>query len=115
VSEPTLLVAAFAGLASLLSLCMLPVIPAFLAQLAGTSLDASDLRRRDVILSTARAPFLLVGLFPSHAFSFLRKHRRAASRIHAAFGGVLIGLGVLVFTDKLSLLANFQLLNEVLL
>jgi cytochrome c-type biogenesis protein len=61
------------------------------------------------------APFLLVGLFPSQAFSFLRKHRRAASRVHVAFGGVLIGLGVLVFTDKLSLLANFQLLNEVLL
>jgi len=209
---------------------MLPVIPAFLAQLAGTSLDASDLRRRDVLLSTALfvagfsavfaglgvtlgavlqevatealawlsraagtvvillglhltgllrlplldrqgsprsrsghlapllfgasfavawtpcvgpilggtlalattqpaaafplllayaaglgAPFLLVGLFPSQAFSFLKKHRRAASRVHAAFGGVLIGLGVLVFTDKLSLLANFQLLNEVLL
>ena len=32
---------------------MLPVIPAFLAQLAGTSLDVSDLRRRDVLLSTA--------------------------------------------------------------
>ena len=52
-SEPTLIVAAFAGLASFLSPCMLPVIPAFLAQLAGTSLDVSDLRRRDVLLSTA--------------------------------------------------------------
>ena len=231
-SEPTLVVAAFAGLASFVSPCMLPVIPAFLAQLAGTSLDVSDLRRRDILLSTALfvagfstvfaglgvtlgavlqevatealawlsriagtvvillglhltgllrlplldrqysprpglrsghvapllfgasfavawtpcvgpilggtlalattqpaaafplllayaaglgAPFLLVGLFPSQAFSFLKKHRRAASRVHAAFGGVLIGLGVLVFTDKLSLLANFQLLNKVLL
>ncbi len=46
------MVAAFAGLASFLSPCMLPVIPAFLAQLAGTSLDVSDLRRRDVLLST---------------------------------------------------------------
>ena len=231
-AEPTLVVAAIAGLASFLSPCMLPVIPAFLAQLAGTSLDVSDLRRRDVLLSTVLfvvgfsgvfaglgvtlgavlqgvatevlawlsriagmvvillglhltgllripfldrqysplsslrsghlapllfgasfavawtpcvgpilgstlvlattqpaaafplllaysgglgAPFLLVGLFPSRAFSFLKKHRRAASRLHMAFGGVLIGLGVLVFTNKLSLLANFQLLNEVLL
>ena len=229
-SEPTLVVAAFAGLASFLSPCMLPVIPAFLAQLAGTSLDASDLRRRDLLLSTALfvagfsavfaglgvtlgavlqevatealawlsraagtvvillglhltgllrlplldrqgsprsrsghlapllfgasfavawtpcvgpilgstlalattqpaaafplllayagglgAPFLLVGLFPSRALSILKGHRRAAARLHVAFGAVLIGLGVLVFTNKLSLLANFQLLNEVLL
>ncbi len=211
---------------------MLPVIPAFLAQLAGTSLDVSDLRRRDVLLSTTLfvagfsavfaglgvtlgavleevaaealtwlsriagavvillglhltgllrlplldrqysprpglrlghvapllfgasfavawtpcvgpilgstlalattqpatafplllayagglgAPFLLVGLFPARVLSFLKRHRRAASRVHVAFGATLIGLGVLVFTNKLSLLANFQLLNEVLL
>jgi cytochrome c-type biogenesis protein len=61
------------------------------------------------------APFLLVGLFPSSAFSFLKRHRKAAVRLHVAFGAVLLGMGVLVFTNKLSLLANFQLLNEVLL
>ncbi|CAA9454819.1 MAG: hypothetical protein AVDCRST_MAG01-01-5048, partial [uncultured Rubrobacteraceae bacterium] len=41
--------------------------------------------------------------------------RPAAVRLHVAFGAVLIGMGVLVFTNKLSLLANFRLLNEVLL
>jgi cytochrome c-type biogenesis protein len=61
------------------------------------------------------APFLLVGLFPARAFSFLKRHRKAAARLHVAFGFVLVGMGVLVFTNKLSLLANFQLLNEVLL
>jgi cytochrome c-type biogenesis protein len=61
------------------------------------------------------APFLLVGLFPSRAFSFLKRHRRAAARLHGAFGFVLIGMGVLVFTGQLDLLANFPLLNEVLL
>jgi cytochrome c-type biogenesis protein len=233
VTEPTLVLAAFAGLASFLSPCMLPVIPAFLAQLGGTSLGRSDLGRRDVFLGTvlfvvgfstvfaalgvvlgtvlqdaarealawlsrlagtvvillglqltgllrlpvldrqyvARptalkpgnlasllfgasfavawtpcvgpilgstlalattrpgsafplllayaaglgAPFLLVGLFPSRAFSFLERHRRAAARVHVAFGFVLIGMGVLVFTEQLYLLANFRLLNEVLL
>jgi cytochrome c-type biogenesis protein len=233
VAEPTLILAAFAGLASFLSPCMLPVIPAFLAQLVGTSLDHSDLQRRDVLLGTilfvigfsavfaslgvvlgtvlqdaatgvlawlsrlagtvvillglhltgllrlpildrqysARpttlkpgnlasllfgasfavawtpcvgpilgstlalattrpasafllllayaaglgAPFLLVGLFPARAFSFLKRHQKAAARVHVAFGFVLIGMGVLVFTNKLSLLANFRLLNEVLL
>ena len=231
-SEPTLVLAAFAGLASFLSPCMLPVVPAFLAQFAGTSLNVSDLRRRDVLLSillfiagfstvfaglgvtlgtvlqgvatealawlsrvagtvvillglhltgllrlplldrqysprpgprpghvapllfgasfavawtpcvgpilgstlalaTTRpaaafplllayagglgAPFLIVGLFPARALSFLKGHRKAAVRLHVAFGAVLIGLGVLVFTNKLNLLANFQLLYEVLL
>ena len=232
-SEPALVLAAFAGLASFLSPCMLPVIPAFLAQLAGTSLEVSDLERRDLLISailfvtgfsaifatlgvmlgavladvaaevlawlsrlagtivillglhlsgllrlaildrqysvhpgglkpghlasflfgasfavawtpcvgpilgstlalaTTRpgaafplllayaaglgAPFLLVGLFPALAFSFLKRHQRTAARVHVAFGVVLIGMGILVFTNQLNLLANFPLLNEVLL
>ena len=232
-TEPTLVLALAAGLASFLSPCMLPVIPAFLAQFAGTTLGVSDGRRRDVLLGTVLfvvgfsvvfaglgvllnavlrdvatetlawlsrvagvvvillglhlsgllrlpfldrryaaytdaprpghltsllfgasfavawtpcvgpilgstfalaasqpasafplllaysfglgAPFLLVALFPARAFAFLKRHRRAAARLHTVFGVVLICLGVLVFTDKLSLLANFQLLNEVLL
>ena len=231
-TEPTLVLALVAGVASFLSPCMLPVIPAFLAQLAGTSLGASDTKRRDVFLGAASfvvgfsvvfaalgvalnavlagaatevlawlsrvagvvvillglhltglvrlpfldreyaarpkespglfapflfgasfavawtpcvgpilgstlalaasepasafplllayslglgAPFLLVGLFPSSAFAVLNRHRRWAGRLHVAFGFVLIGMGVLVFTNKLALLANFRLLNEVLL
>lgn len=232
-NQPTLAVAALAGLASFLSPCMLPVIPAFLAQLAGTSLGYTELKRKDVLLSTLLfvlgfstifavlgivlnavlqeaatetltwlsriagtvvillglhltgflrlpfldrqfsvrpttlkpghlasllfgasfavawtpcvgpilgstlalaaaqpasafplllayatglgAPFLLVALFPYQAFGFIKRHRGAAARLHTVFGIVLIGMGVLVFTNKLSLLANFQLLNEVLL
>jgi threonine/homoserine/homoserine lactone efflux protein len=58
---------------------------------------------------------LLVGLFPARAFSFLKRHRKASARLHVAFGVVLIGMGVLVFTNQLSLLVNFRLLNEVFL
>lgn len=233
VESPTLVLAVAAGVASFLSPCMLPVIPAFLAQLAGTSLGATDLRRQDVFLSAVLfvagfsavfavlgvvlnaalqdaatevlawlsriagtiviflglhltgllrlpildrrlsaspgsvkpghltsllfgasfavawtpcvgpilgstlalatsqpasafplllayafglgIPFLLVGLFPSRAFAFIKRHRVWASRIHVGFGVVLIGMGVLVFTNKLSLLVNFRILNEVLL
>jgi cytochrome c-type biogenesis protein len=233
VSEPTLVLAALAGLASFLSPCMLPVIPAFLAQLAGTSLNVSDLERRDILLGTILfvtgfsavfatlgvvlgailtdvatealawlsrlagtviivlglhvtgllrlpildrqypahpgglksghlasllfgasfavawtpcvgpilgstlalattrpasafplllayaaglgVPFLLVGLFPARAFSYLKQHRRSAARVHVAFGVVLIAMGVLVFTNQLNVLANFPLLNEALL
>ena len=232
-TEPTLALAVAAGLASFLSPCMLPVIPAFLAQLAGTSLRDTDVGGRGLFLgallfvagfsfafaalgvalnavlqeaatevlawlsrlagavvivlglhltgllrvpfldreyaikpaklgsgrlasvlfgacsavawtpcvgpilgsvlalAAARpastfplllsyafglgAPFLLVGLFPSRAFAVLKKHRRWAGRLHVAFGLVLIAMGVLVFTNKLALLANFRLLTEVLL
>ena len=235
--EPTLLLAVAAGVVSFLSPCMLPVIPAFLAQLAGSSLGCADLRRRDLFSSTvffvvgfsvvfavlgvlvnailqgaatevvtwlsrvagvvvivlglhltgllripvldrnysvqhsappvaSRAghftsllfgasfavawtpcvgpvlgstlalaaaspasafplllayafglgtPFLLVGFFPGRAFAFIKRHRRGAHYVHLAFGFVLIGMGVLVFTNKLSLLANFQILNGVFL
>ncbi len=51
-SEPTLVLALAAGLASFLSPCMLPVIPAFLARLAGTSLDVSGPKRRDILIGT---------------------------------------------------------------
>lgn len=232
-SEPTIILALVAGVASFVSPCMLPVIPAFLAQFAGTSLGDSELRRRDVLLGTVLfvvgfstvfallgillnavlqdaatevltwlsrvagivviglglhlsgllripfldrqyairtgglrpghltsflfgasfavawtpcvgpilgstlalaasepasafpllmayslglgAPFLTVALFPAGAFAFLKRHRRAASRLNIGFGIILISLGILVFTNKLALLANFQLLNEVLL
>jgi cytochrome c-type biogenesis protein len=50
-AEPTLALAIVAGVVSFLSPCMLPVIPAFLAQLAGTSLKASKLERRDVFFN----------------------------------------------------------------
>lgn len=231
-AEPTLALAALAGAASFLSPCMLPVIPAFLAQLAGTSLGYADVRRRDVLasvllfvggfslvfavlgvaLNAALAgvgvdalswlsrvagvviivlglhmsgllrlpildreyaikpakvrssylasalfgasfavawtpcvgpilggtlalaashpasafplllayafglgtPFLLVGLFPARSLSFVKRHRRMAARLHVAFGIAMIGLGALVFTGTLGLLASFGILNEVL-
>jgi cytochrome c-type biogenesis protein len=234
VTEPTLVLAFAAGVASFASPCMLPVMPAFFAQLAGTSLGrAQDLGRRDLLLvaflfvvgfslvfsvlgaalsaaleevaaetlawlsrvagvviivlglhmtgmlrlpvldqaysakpmrarsgrlapllfgaafavawtpcvgpvlgstlalAAARpasafplllayavglgAPFLLVGLFPTRGFAFVRRHGRWAARLHATLGAVLVGMGVLVFTGELDLLASFGVLNEVLL
>jgi cytochrome c-type biogenesis protein len=91
--------------------CVRPILGSTLALAASRPASAFPL-----LLAYALglgAPFLLVGLFPSRAFVFLKKHRRGAARLHAAFGVVLIGMGVLVFTDKLSLLANFRTLMEV--
>lgn len=93
--------------------CVGPVLGSVLALAAARPVSAFPL-----LLAYAfglGAPFLLVGLFPSRGFAFIRRHRQWAKRIHTAFGFLLIGMGVLVFTEQLSVLANFEALNRVLL
>lgn len=46
-------VAFVAGLVSFLSPCVLPIIPGFLAYLAGASLEQSNSRRKDIFLNSA--------------------------------------------------------------
>lgn len=60
-------------------------------------------------------PFLVVGLFAAQASNFISRHLQAFSYVNIAFGIILIALGVLIFTDNLSRLANFELLNRILL
>lgn len=48
--DPTIIFSFFAGLVSFLSPCMLPVIPAFIAHMAGTNLD-NDFNRKKVFLT----------------------------------------------------------------
>lgn len=60
-------------------------------------------------------PFLIVGLFAAPAAQFFAKYGRALSYINVVFGIILIGLGILVFTQTLSRLANFEILNRFLL
>jgi len=60
-------------------------------------------------------PFLVVGLFASQASNLVQKYANSLVYINIAFGVILIILGVLVFTQSLSLIANFQLLNNWLL
>lgn len=60
-------------------------------------------------------PFLIVGLFASQAQKFLSKPNRWVSYINKTFGVILIVLGILVFTESLSLIANLEILNRILL
>lgn len=60
-------------------------------------------------------PFVLMGIFISRAqkfIGFMSKHIKYYSII---IGALIISLGVLVFTNKLAYIANFPLLNELLL
>lgn len=60
-------------------------------------------------------PFLLVGLFSGQAAKLISKYGAAADVINKLFGVLLIGLGILIFTQNLSQIANFDLLNQILL
>ena len=61
------------------------------------------------------APFLLVGLFASQATGFINRYAEWFKYISIVFGIVLIILGVLSFTQNLSRVANFEILNRWLL
>ncbi|TSC75509.1 MAG: cytochrome c bioproteinis protein [Parcubacteria group bacterium Gr01-1014_30] len=59
-------------------------------------------------------PFLVIGAFTAQVQKYLAKFNRAAKYITVVFGVILIILGVLVFTQKLAVLANFGLLEKLL-
>ena len=60
-------------------------------------------------------PFLLVGLFVSRATGFIQRSAKWFDLISKIFGYVLVVLGILAFTQNLSLVANLELLNRFLL
>lgn len=60
-------------------------------------------------------PFLLVGLFASQASVFINRHAGVLGYVSKGFGVFLIIIGILAFTENLSLLANFGILNRWLL
>lgn len=60
-------------------------------------------------------PFLLVGLFVGPAQKVIRRYGNALHYVTIVFGILLTILGVLVFTQSLSLIANWGFLNKILL
>ncbi len=60
-------------------------------------------------------PFLIVGAFTAQATEFINRHAVGLKYLNIIFGIILLALGVLIFTQKLALIANFSLLNKVLL
>jgi cytochrome c-type biogenesis protein len=60
-------------------------------------------------------PFLVVGAFVSQANKIIDRYAHILKYVNIIFGVILIGLGILVFTQKLNLIANFELLNKFLL
>lgn len=61
------------------------------------------------------APFLLIGAFPKRFREYVIQRQETVAKIRTGFGYIMILMGVLIATQNLSLLANFGILNEVLL
>ena len=59
-------------------------------------------------------PFLLAGLFTQHVSTFIKKAGSWLKYVSYVFGGFLILLGIFVFTNNLSLVANFPFLTSLL-
>jgi len=60
-------------------------------------------------------PFLLVGAFAAQSVKLISRYGAVSRYINPIFGFILIALGILVFTQNLSLVANFGFLNNLLL
>ena len=60
-------------------------------------------------------PFILMGVFYSRANRIIRSMSRHLKYYNIILGGFIVILGVLVFTNQLAYIANFPLLNELLL
>jgi len=60
-------------------------------------------------------PFLLVGMFAAGAQTLINRYAGAMKKVSIFFGVVLVVLGVLVFTQRLERVANFEFLNRFLL
>lgn len=60
-------------------------------------------------------PFILIGVFFSRATRIIRLMSKHLKYYSVILGSLIIVLGVLVFTNQLALIANFPLLNEIVL
>ena len=60
-------------------------------------------------------PFILIGVFYSRATRIIRSMSKHLKYYNVILGGFIIILGILVFTNQLAYIANFQLLNGLLL
>lgn len=59
-------------------------------------------------------PFLIIGAFAAEAGQFMNRFAKAASYITKTFGALLVILGILIFTQKLALLSDFSLVEQLI-
>lgn len=60
-------------------------------------------------------PFLVVGLLTEKAARIIQQYSTGLNTLQKIFGAILIILGILVFTQRMDLLINWNFLNKLLL
>ena len=60
-------------------------------------------------------PFIVMGIFFSRATRIIRSMSKHLKYYNVILGGFIIVLGILIFTNSLAYIANFPLLNELVL
>jgi cytochrome c-type biogenesis protein len=60
-------------------------------------------------------PFIITGLFATQAVGWIQKYSHVVRYVNIIFGILLIVIGILIFTQTLSLIANLPALNGFLL
>ena len=60
-------------------------------------------------------PFILMGVFFSKATKIISSMRKHLKYYNWIIGGLIIILGILIFTNQLAYIANFPLLNELVM
>jgi len=109
--EISLIVAFIGGIVSFLSPCMLPIIPGFLAYLAGTSLGESRSKRKDIFLNSlffvmgfsvifAILGILLNSILQAVAYNVQTWLARIGGSIIIFFGLYLVGLINIPFLER---------------
>jgi cytochrome c-type biogenesis protein len=59
-------------------------------------------------------PFLITGAFFSRATGMIRRMLKYLKYFNLVMGGILVVVGILLFTNQLILLANFPLANQII-
>ena len=60
-------------------------------------------------------PFLIVGAFTGQATEIISRHAKKLRYLNIFFGIIILIIGILIFTQKLALVANFDVLNKLLI
>ena len=93
--------------------CVGPVLGTILTLAATTPAMAFNLLL--VYSLSLGIPFILMGVFFSRATRVIQSMSKHLKYYSVILGGLIIVLGVLVFTNQLAVIANFPLLNELVL
>ena len=93
--------------------CVGPVLGTILTLAATTPSMAFNLLL--VYSLSLGIPFILMGVFFSRATRLIQAMSKHLKYYSLVIGGLIIILGVLVFTNQLAYIANFPLLNELVL